>query len=83
MREIAAFDAKNKLGHLLDLVERGEEVMITRYGKPVARLLPARPTQSRDEARAAVLRLRQRAEQLAAGGFDWAEWQAYRDEGRR
>ena len=56
MREIAAFDAKNKLGHLLDLVERGEEVMITRYGKPVARLLPARPTQSRDEARAAVLR---------------------------
>jgi prevent-host-death family protein len=33
MREIGAFEAKNKLGHLLDLVEQGEEVTITRRGK--------------------------------------------------
>ncbi len=33
------FDAKNKLSHLLDLVEAGDEVIITRNGKPVARLV--------------------------------------------
>ena len=30
MREIGAFEAKNKLGTLLDWVENGEEVLITR-----------------------------------------------------
>ena len=40
MREIGAFEAKNTLGTLLDLVEKGEEVVITRRGKRVARLVP-------------------------------------------
>ena len=33
MREVGAFEAKNKLGQLLDLIERGEEIVITRHGK--------------------------------------------------
>jgi prevent-host-death family protein len=37
MREIGAFEAKNKLGQLLDWVEAGEEVVITRRGRVVAR----------------------------------------------
>ena len=41
MNEIGAFQAKNTLGSLLDRVERGEEIVITRHGKPVARLVPA------------------------------------------
>jgi prevent-host-death family protein len=40
VREVGAFEAKNKLGQLLDLVERGEEIVITRHGKQVARLVP-------------------------------------------
>ena len=40
MTEIGAFEAKNKLGSLLDRVESGEEIVITRHGKPVARLIP-------------------------------------------
>ena len=43
MREVGAFEAKNKLGQLLDMVEQGEEVIITRHGRVVARLVPARP----------------------------------------
>lgn len=35
-----AFEAKNRLSELLQLVENGEEVTITRHGKPVARLVP-------------------------------------------
>jgi prevent-host-death family protein len=82
MHEVGAFEAKNRFGHLLDLVEQGEEVVITRRGKEVARLVPARQTVSRDEARAAVARIRARAESRKLGRFDWREWKAYRDEGR-
>jgi prevent-host-death family protein len=82
MREFGAFEAKNKLGQLLDLVEQGEEIMITRHGREVARLVPVRSIRSRQEARAALRRIRERAEQRKLGRFDWAEWKSYRDEGR-
>lgn len=82
MREVGAFEAKNKFGQLLDWVEDGEEVTITRHGKEVARLVPARPTLNRDEARAALKRIRLRAEERKLGRFEWAEWKTYRDEGR-
>ncbi len=82
MREVGAFEAKNKLGQLLDLVEQGEVVVITRRGKEVARLVPARPFRSREQACAAIQRIRNRAEQLKLGPFNWSEWKSYRDEGR-
>jgi prevent-host-death family protein len=82
MRLIGAFEAKNKLGQLLDLVEQGEEVTITRHGKEVARLVPARPVRNREVAWAAIRRIRERAERLKLGRFDWSEWKSYRDEGR-
>jgi prevent-host-death family protein len=40
-RTIGAFEAKNRLSELLQLVENGEEVTITRHGKAVAKLVPA------------------------------------------
>jgi len=40
MKTIGAFEAKNKFSELLDIAESGEEVVITRNGKPVARLRP-------------------------------------------
>lgn len=91
MREVGAFEAKNKLGTLLDWVEAGEEVLITRRGKPVARLISAEPgfdpvkarqAADRIRARAAVEGLRRNAVKLE-GGFNWEEWKAYRDEGRK
>ena len=82
MREVGAFEAKNKLGQLLDLVEQGEEVIITRHGKPVASLSPLHRNTGRDEARAAIERIRLRAERLKLGRFDWSDWKALRDEGR-
>ncbi len=32
MKQIGAFEAKNKLAELLDLAENGEEIIITRHG---------------------------------------------------
>lgn len=40
MKEVGAFEAKSRLGQLLDRVEAGEEVIITRRGRAVARLVP-------------------------------------------
>ncbi len=82
MSEIGAFEAKNRLGHLLDLVEQGEEITITRHGRPVARLVPPRLGAGREQAKAAIQRLRERAEQGKFGHFDWAEWKSWRDAGR-
>jgi prevent-host-death family protein len=82
VREVGAFEAKNKLGQLLDLVEQGEVVVITRHGKEVARLVPARPVRNREQARAAIQRIRDRAEQRKLGPFEWSEWKSYRDQGR-
>jgi len=83
MNEIGAFEAKNKLGQLLDRVERGEEIVITRHGKPVARVAPAGAGHNVDRAREAARRIRERAGNLGLGRFEWGEWKGYRDEGRQ
>jgi prevent-host-death family protein len=81
MKEVGAFEAKNRLGALLDLVERGEEVIITRHGRPAAKLVPATPRADRAQARAAAERIRARAAaQKCKITVD--EIKAYRDEGR-
>lgn len=40
MREVGAFEAKNHLSALLDDAASGETVVITKRGKPVAKLVP-------------------------------------------
>jgi prevent-host-death family protein len=82
LREFGAFEAKNRLGHLLDLVEQGEEIIITRHGRPVASLVPPRRKVGQAEAHAAIQRMRARAEQAKLGRFEWSEWKVFRDEGR-
>ena len=82
MLKIGAFEAKNTFGALLDRAEAGEEIMITRHGKPVARLTPE-PGIDVAKAQAAADRIRQRATARKTGPFVWEEWKTYRDEGRR
>jgi prevent-host-death family protein len=38
--EVGAYEAKTHLPALLERVERGEQITITRHGKPIARLVP-------------------------------------------
>lgn len=56
MDEVGAFEAKTHLPKLLDRVERGESVTITRHGRPVARLVPC-VVGGGDRAIAAVRRI--------------------------
>jgi prevent-host-death family protein len=68
MADIGAFEAKNKLSELLDRVERGERITITRRGKAVARLVPADSDFDRDKARRAVEGILETSRNLSLGG---------------
>lgn len=82
MQEVGAFEAKNTLGSLLDRVEQGEEIVITRHGKPVARLVASGTGIDRANSRAAADRIRTRAARLSSDRFDWEALKSDRDEGR-
>ena len=85
MNEVGAFEAKNTLGTLLDRVERGEEIVITRHGKPVARLVPTVRQIDPDQCLAAFERIRNRARQLQRekpARADWPSLKKLRDKGR-
>jgi len=79
MIRVGAFEAKTQLSALLDKVEQGEDIIITRHGKPVARLVKAGAA-SDEEVDAAIARIKQRREGVTTGGLGW---RALRDEGRK
>ena len=51
MSSVGAFEAKTKLAELLDKVERGETVTITRRGKAVAQLVPVKADDQQERLR--------------------------------
>jgi prevent-host-death family protein len=57
METVGTFEAKTHLSALLERVERGEEITITRHGKAVARLVPV-ATVSREGLEDVVARLK-------------------------
>ena len=59
MREVGTLEARNSFSSLLELVERGEEVTITRHGKPVARMVPIPAPHNVEKARAAAEAIRE------------------------
>ena len=82
MDEVSVFDAKNRLSALLDAVEGGREITITRRGKPVAKLIRIA---SKDRARQLVEDARALRERIAAKGerFTAEEIKSFIEEGRR
>jgi len=78
-QRIGLFEAKTHLSELVARAERGEEVVITRHNKPVARLVPiVSEAPDAAERRVAVTALLD----AARGRRLDADWQAWRDEGR-
>jgi prevent-host-death family protein len=70
MKQVGIFEAKTHLSALLDEVEKGGEVTITRHGKPVAKLVRATAEFSPEEIerrRQAIKRIRERAREINLG----------------
>ncbi len=80
MREIQASEAKTHLPQLLDDVERGETLIITRHGRPIARIVPEvdRRQEEIDKAIAGIVALRKRT-----GRISVRDLLSARDEGRK
>lgn len=81
---VGAFDAKTKLSELLDRVEAGEVIVITRHGAPVATLQPYVATVDAPKAQHAIDGLLAlRAELLGTGpGMSLDDIRAAIGEGR-
>jgi prevent-host-death family protein len=69
MKEIGAFEAKSKFGQLLDWVEAGDEIVITRRGKIVARLVPPAAAVDHGAGIAAAARIRARRRGVTLGAL--------------
>jgi len=61
---VNASEARNRFGRLLDRVSRGEEIVVTRHDRPIARLVPAGQPE-RDEVLSAVAGLRELRREIA------------------
>ena len=88
MSTITAFEAKTRFGELLDRVAKGEEIVITRHDKPVARIVPEGRPNLKDirEAAAGLRKLQEQIARREAGQkeMSWEQFKKeYIEEGRR
>jgi prevent-host-death family protein len=63
MAKLTAFEAKTRFGELLERVAAGEEIVITRHDKPVARVVPEGLSR-RDQVKDAIAGLRALQQQI-------------------
>lgn len=77
---VGAFEAKTKLSALLDSVEKGEDIVISRNGHPIARLVKFGADRSATEREEIIRRITSRAKKLKLGGASVKE---LRDSGRK
>jgi prevent-host-death family protein len=81
MAEVGTFEAKNKLSELLDRAERGEETIITRRGKPIAKIVPVPPPRDVEKAKDVARQIRELAKTLNFTREDFADALRRRREG--
>lgn len=56
---VGSYEAKTHFPSLLDRVSKGEEVIITKHGVPVARLVPIFPFRTQDDYQEIAAQIRQ------------------------
>ena len=66
---VGAYEAKTHLSELLEKVEAGEEIVITKHGAPVAKLVPVKREVSAEERAAAVKRIQKLGTRVSLAGL--------------
>jgi prevent-host-death family protein len=66
---VGAYEAKTHLSELLEQVEAGREITITKHGAPVAKLVPVGRQATTEERAAAIRRIQNLASDLSLGGL--------------
>ncbi len=90
MQTIPVHQAKDRFSSLLQAVEEGEEIVITRHGKKIARIVKeTEAVATRDELESkrikaiADLRAYQAKAQVKPAIEGYTDWKSLRDAGRR
>jgi prevent-host-death family protein len=78
---IGAYEAKTKFSELISRAELGESFVITKNGRPVARITPFQNF-DRERARQAGESIRKLAKTIDLEDLTWDQIKAWRDEGR-
>jgi prevent-host-death family protein len=77
MVTLGAFEAKAQFSALLDRAAAGEEIVVTKHGKPVAKIVSVTTSESVDVG--ALLKRMREGRTASLGGLDW---KSLRDKGR-
>lgn len=80
---VGCFEAKTNFNKIINNVIDGEEILVTKRGKPVAKIIPIEKSFNTEKVNNAFLRLHNLAKEMNLGKFDWEEFKSYRDEGRK
>jgi len=85
---LGVYDAKARFSELIDRAERGEETIVTRHGRVVAKIAPpseAAPARTPEAWAELMERTRRLREEIRARGgpITQAEIKAWKEEGRR
>ena len=67
--KVGAYEAKTHLSKLLEKVQAGEEITITKHGTPIARLVPVKKEASPEERLAAIEGIRKLAPGVSLDGL--------------
>ncbi|MBV9575027.1 MAG: type II toxin-antitoxin system Phd/YefM family antitoxin [Gammaproteobacteria bacterium] len=76
---IGAFEAKTHFSTLLEKVAKGEQIIITKHGHPVAKLVPTGRV-DHEKTKQTIKRIKALSQKHTLGKINW---KALRDEGRR
>ncbi len=68
--EVSISEAKGHLAELVRRAEAGDDIFLTRHGKAAVRLVPILPVVAKEQRRAVMEAIRQRAMALATVGPD-------------
>ena len=79
MHTVGAFEAKTHFSALLEEVQKGEHIIITKHGHPVAKLIPLVES-TKNDAKSAIAAIKQFGGSHKLGSLSWKK---LRDEGRR
>lgn len=80
---VGCFEAKTNFNKIINNIVNGEEVVVTKRGKPVAKIIPIEKSIDTERVKNTFLRLNNLAKEMNLGKFDWEELKSYRDEGKK
>ena len=88
MQIVSIHEAKDRFSALLQAVESGDEVVITRHGKKIARIVhetEADPAELQRERfkQEAITRLKQYQSKVKPAVAGYSDWKSLRDAGRK